>query len=60
MGVRNSPELRAAHDSMQPKVVQVFQKVGQSQPLFKVMICSILFTLQAYDNIIDSDSNVYI
>ena len=24
MGVRNSPELRAAHESMQPKVVQVF------------------------------------
>ena len=36
MGVRNSPELRTAHESMQPQVVQVFQKVGQSQALFKV------------------------
>ena len=36
MGVRNSPELRSAHESMQPRVVQVFQQVGQSQALFKV------------------------
>ena len=42
MGVRNSPELRTAHESMQPRVVQVFQQVGQSQALFKVCVNTLL------------------
>ena len=32
-GVRNSPELRAAHEAVQPAVVELFTRVGQSQPL---------------------------
>lgn len=35
MGVKNSPELREAHDSIQPKVVQFLNKLNQSQPLYK-------------------------
>ena len=37
MGVKNSPELRTAHETMQPLVVQVYQKIGQSQALFKAL-----------------------
>lgn len=34
MGVANSDELRAAHSEMQPKVVGVTTKLGQSVPVF--------------------------
>eukprot|EP00962_Isochrysis_galbana_P043559 scaffold16623_cov93-Isochrysis_galbana.AAC.6 len=34
MGVANSDELRAAHSEMQPKVVQLTTKLGQSVPVF--------------------------
>lgn len=37
MGVKNSEELRAQHDAMQPAVVEVFQSLGQSQPLFTAL-----------------------
>ena len=36
-GVKNSPELRTAHEAMQPKVVKVYQQIGQSQALFKAL-----------------------
>ncbi len=35
MGVKNSPELREAHETVQPLVVQFFNKLNQSQPLYK-------------------------
>jgi oligopeptidase A len=35
MGVKNSPELREAHEAVQPQVVEFFTKLGQSQPLYK-------------------------
>eukprot|EP01038_Epipyxis_sp_PR26KG_P012317 gene12317-16521_t len=34
MGVKNSDELRKSHDAIQPSVIEVYQKIGQSQPLF--------------------------
>ncbi|MBW4576975.1 MAG: M3 family metallopeptidase [Aphanothece sp. CMT-3BRIN-NPC111] len=34
-GVKNSPELREAHETVQPQVVQFWNKLGQSQPLYK-------------------------
>jgi oligopeptidase A len=34
MGVKNSPELREAHETVQPQVVQLINKLGQSQPLY--------------------------
>jgi len=37
MGVRNSPELRTAHDAVQSKVIAANQKIGQSQPVFKAL-----------------------
>ena len=35
MGVKNSPELREAQETVQPQVVQFWNKVSQSQPLYK-------------------------
>ena len=35
MGVKNSPELREAQETVQPKVVQFFNKLNQSQPLYE-------------------------
>jgi oligopeptidase A len=35
MGVKNSPELREAYETVQPKIVQFFNKLNQSQPIYK-------------------------
>jgi len=35
LGVKNSEELRKAHDSMQSEVIQAMQALGQSKPLYK-------------------------
>lgn len=35
MGVKNSPELREAYETVQPQVVQFSNKLNQSQPLYK-------------------------
>lgn len=35
MGVKNSPELREAHETVQPKVVQFSNRLNQSQPIYK-------------------------
>jgi oligopeptidase A len=37
MSVKNSEELRKAHDSLQPQVVEAQQKTGQSLPLFHAL-----------------------
>jgi len=37
MGVKNSDDLRAAHDAMQGPVIETYQKIGQSKPLFKAL-----------------------
>ncbi|MDJ0615629.1 MAG: M3 family metallopeptidase [Calothrix sp. MO_192.B10] len=34
MGVQNSPELREAHQAVQPQVVQFINKLSQSQPIY--------------------------
>lgn len=34
MGVKNSPELREAHQTMQPAVVRFYTRLGQSKPLY--------------------------
>ncbi|MGB6166675.1 MAG: M3 family metallopeptidase [Geitlerinemataceae cyanobacterium] len=34
MGVKNSPQLREAHQTMQPQIVQFYTKLGQSKPLY--------------------------
>lgn len=34
MGVKNSPELRQAHEAIQPKLVQFSNRASQSQPLY--------------------------
>ncbi|HEY9633865.1 MAG TPA: M3 family metallopeptidase [Coleofasciculaceae cyanobacterium] len=35
MGVKNSPELREAFETVQPQVIQFSNKLSQSQPLYK-------------------------
>lgn len=35
MGVKNSPELRQAYETVQPKVVQFWNKLSQSKPLYE-------------------------
>ncbi|MBD1808133.1 M3 family metallopeptidase [Microcoleus sp. FACHB-SPT15] len=35
MGVKNSPELREAYETVQPQVVQFSNKLNQSQPFYK-------------------------
>lgn len=45
MGVKNSPELRAAYETVQPQVVQFFNQLGQSQPVYHA-----LQELRASDN----------
>ena len=35
MGVKNSPELREAYETVQPKVVQFSNTLSQSQPIYK-------------------------
>ena len=35
MGVKNSPELRQAYESVQPKVVQFWNKLSQSKPIYQ-------------------------
>lgn len=37
MGVKNSEELRVAHDTMQPAVIEVYQQIGQSLPLYQAL-----------------------
>ena len=37
MGVKNSEGLRAAHDAIQPSVIEVNQNMGQSQPVYKAL-----------------------
>jgi oligopeptidase A len=34
MGVQNSPELRAAHEQMQPQIVEFWMRLGQSKALY--------------------------
>lgn len=35
MGVKNSPELRQAYENVQPKVVQFWNKLNQSKPIYE-------------------------
>lgn len=37
MGVKNSLELRSVHDELQPQIIDCFQKIGQSKPLYNAL-----------------------
>jgi len=37
MGVKNSEELRKAHDALQPRVIEINQQIGQSQLLYDAL-----------------------
>ena len=37
MGVRNSDELRKAHDTFQPAMVELYSTLRQSQPVFNAL-----------------------
>lgn len=51
MGVKNSPALREAYETVQPQVVQFFNKLGQSKPIYNAFK-----TLQASDHWTTLDS----
>ena len=38
MGVQNSPELRAAHQAVQPDVVKLYLRLGQSRALYEALL----------------------
>ena len=38
MGVKNSPELRAAHQAVQQDVVTAFMTLGQSVPIYRALV----------------------
>ncbi|HEY7818934.1 MAG TPA: M3 family metallopeptidase, partial [Vicinamibacteria bacterium] len=38
MGVRNSPPLREAYDAVEPEVVKLLTRIGQSQPIYRGLI----------------------
>lgn len=38
MGVKNSPELRTAYETVQPQVVQFFNQLSQSQPIYQAFL----------------------
>ena len=38
MGVQNSPELRAAHQAVQPEVVKLYLRLGQSPALYEALV----------------------
>jgi oligopeptidase A len=45
MGVRNSPPLREAYDAVEPDVVKLLTRIGQSQPIYRGLIA-----LRAHQN----------
>jgi oligopeptidase A len=38
MGVRNSPPLREAYDVVEPEVVKLLTRIGQSQPIYRGLV----------------------
>jgi len=38
MGVKNSPELRTAHDAVQKDVVQISMRLAQSEPFYQALV----------------------
>ena len=38
MSVKNSDDLRKAHESLQPKIVQTYQKLGQSKVIYDALV----------------------
>lgn len=37
MGVKNSDDLRKAHDAMQPEIIKAYQEIGQSKDLYDAL-----------------------
>ena len=37
MGVKNGEELRKAHDDIQPSVIETYQALGQSKPVYEAL-----------------------
>ncbi len=57
MGVKNSDDLRKAHDAIQPAVIEINQQIGQSQAVFKAL--SALKSTQAeWSNLDESQQRI--
>ncbi|NCR70013.1 MAG: M3 family metallopeptidase [Microcystis aeruginosa LG13-12] len=39
MGVKNSPELRQAYETVQPQVVEFISRLSQSKPVYEAFLC---------------------
>lgn len=39
MGVKNSPELRQAYETVQPQVVEFISRLSQSKPIYEAFLC---------------------
>lgn len=56
MGVKNSPELRTAYETIQPQVVEFYNKFSQSQPLYKAF--KALRASQAWDTLANAQKRI--
>jgi len=59
MGVKNSDDLRKSHDLLQPAIVETYQKIGQSQPVFKALT-SIRNDSELWDKLTESQQRIII
>lgn len=58
MGVKNSDDLRAAHDTIQPKVIEVNQYMGQSQIVYKALAQLRNGDQSAWDNLDEAQRRI--
>ncbi|HCF29571.1 MAG TPA: peptidase M3 [Cyanobacteria bacterium UBA11049] len=56
MGVKNSPELRTAYETVQPQVVQFYNKLNQSKPLYEAF--KALRDSKEWDNLEDAQKRI--
>lgn len=56
MGVKNSPELRTAYETVQPQVVEFYNKFSQSQPLYEAF--KVLRASEVWDTLVDAQKRI--
>ncbi|NHC33286.1 M3 family metallopeptidase [Scytonema millei] len=56
MGVKNSPELRTAYETVQPQVVEFYNKFSQSQPLYEAF--KALRASEVWDTLVDAQKRI--
>lgn len=56
MGVKNSPELRTAYETVQPQVVEFYNKFSQSQPLYAAF--KALRASETWNTLVDAQKRI--